>query len=394
MTTTWAALVTFVPTLIIVGFVYAIDGDGVSVSGVLRLGLGGWLLAHGVPLRLEHGTIGLVPLAVSVFIAWRVGRAGVHTARAVGARRFRSVLPTLTAGVGVGVAYSLIGAGAAAVARTPGMHISVPRAALTLAGYGLVAGSIGAATESRKLLRAVATLPKLVVDGVRTGVVAALLILGAGGAMAGMSIALDGGRASQYLSVYETGVVGQAGLTFVCLVYSPNAAIWAASYLVGPGFQFGSGSRISVVDVTRGPEPTVPALAGMPEQSVPAWASVLLLGLPLVAALAAGWLLARRTGPPAARSTASGNTRFDWRPWAVLVATGALAGVVSGALLGLVSIASSGSLGSERMADIGPRIMPVTLIGAGVVGIGVIVASVAYRLLIRPAERVARFRRR
>ena len=76
---------------------------------MLRTGFAAWLLAHGVPLRTELGPIGLVPLAISVLAAWRLIRAGVHAARAAGARRSRSVAPALRAGVAVAVAYGLYG---------------------------------------------------------------------------------------------------------------------------------------------------------------------------------------------------------------------------------------------------------------------------------------------
>ncbi|MBN1171851.1 MAG: hypothetical protein JXA67_06720, partial [Micromonosporaceae bacterium] len=282
VTTVWAALVSLIPTIIVVGFAYAVDSTGDPVAKVFRLGLAGWLLAHGVPIRTGLGPIGLTPLVMTAFAAWRVMRAGVHTARAVRARRARSVRRTLAAGCGVGVAYGIVGAATAAVARLPGMSVDPLRAAVTLGLFGLVAGLFGAANESRVLARAVRTLPAVVVDGIRTGLVALLLILGAGAGVAGTALALAGGDASQILEDYQTGVIGQAGLTLVCLLYGPTLAIWATSYLIGPGFAIGSGTSVTAAKVVLGPVPAAPALAGLPSESAGVWGP-LLLGLPLAA---------------------------------------------------------------------------------------------------------------
>ena len=375
VTTAWAALISFVPTMVIVGFAYAVDSTGDPAAKVVRLGLAGWLLAHGVPVRTDLGKIGLIPLVITGFAAWRVARAGVHTARAVGARRAKSIWPTLTAGLGVGVAYGVIGGVTSAAARLPGMSVPVPRAVLTLATFGLICGTVGAMIESGALPRFARALPLVVRDGLRTGAVAALLVLGAGAGAAGMSVALAGGEASQMLADYGTGVVGQAGLTIVCLLYSPTLAVWAASYLVGPGFVLGAGTTVTAAKVTLGPLPAVPAFAGLPSDAAPGWGSVL-LGLPLAAGMAAGWLLVRH-----ARAVAM-ERRTPMPSWSAVLGASALAGPVAGIALGAASLAATGSLGSGQLAAIGPRSVPVALAGAGIVAVGAIVASVATRLLI------------
>src|SRR5947209_7887015 len=119
VTATWAALVSWIPVVAAVSL----------AAGHLetRVGTGAWLLGHGVPL----GRFGLVPLGLAVLAAWRVGRAGVHTSRAIGARRIPAAL--LAAGA-VAVAYGLLGAMAAVVTR--GLASPV-RAGLTLAGFAL-----------------------------------------------------------------------------------------------------------------------------------------------------------------------------------------------------------------------------------------------------------------
>src|SRR2546421_5903937 len=74
VTATWAALVSWIPVVAAVSL----------AAGHLetRVGTGAWLLGHGVPL----GRFGLVPLGLAVLAAWRGGRAGGHTQRAVRGR--------------------------------------------------------------------------------------------------------------------------------------------------------------------------------------------------------------------------------------------------------------------------------------------------------------------
>ena len=90
VTAGWAAVVSYVSVLAVVTLLVMVSG-GAPVPVVLRFGTGGWLLAHGVPLHTGAGPLGLVPLAVSALAAWRVNRAGMHTTRAIGARRSGSV---------------------------------------------------------------------------------------------------------------------------------------------------------------------------------------------------------------------------------------------------------------------------------------------------------------
>src|SRR5688572_4976035 len=87
VTAGWAVLVSATPVLLAVAGVLLISPNPTDTEAVLRTGFAAWLLAHGVPLTTELGPVALVPLAVTALAAWRVARAGVHAARAAGARR-------------------------------------------------------------------------------------------------------------------------------------------------------------------------------------------------------------------------------------------------------------------------------------------------------------------
>jgi Family of unknown function (DUF6350) len=376
VTTVWAALVSLAPMLVVVALVHALDSSGASTGVVARLGLAAWLLAHGVPVEVGIGPIALAPLALSTLAVWRVYRAGVHTARAIGARRGRAKLPPVRAGLAVGLVYGVLGALTAALASHDGVHISVVRAALTLFLLGSAAGLIGALAEARLLGRLVVALPRTVRDGIRTGIVAALLILGGGAALAGMAVAIHGGDASQILHDYRTGVTGQIGLTLVCALFAPNLAIWAASYLVGPGFMLGTGTAVTAAEIKLGPLPALPMLAGLPSHPLTGWFT-LLLGVPVAAALVAGWLLARR-----ALRNAPADLLDPRDGWTRLLASSAVAGPVAGALLGLAGLASGGSLGNQHLAVIGPHAGMVALIATMVVATGAALAASATKIFL------------
>ncbi|HET6212940.1 MAG TPA: DUF6350 family protein, partial [Micromonosporaceae bacterium] len=144
VTTSWAAMLSAAPVIAVVALTQLVDSAHVSVGAMLRYGLAGWLLGHGVPLRTGLGQLGLVPLAVTAFAVWRVARAGVHTTRAIGGRGTRSARVAVSAAVAVAVAYALIGVLATMVARGPSLAVGSLRAGLTFGVFGLVAGLAGA----------------------------------------------------------------------------------------------------------------------------------------------------------------------------------------------------------------------------------------------------------
>lgn len=377
VTTIWAAIVSYVPVLAALWLITALGGGRMPVPGVLRSAGAGWLLAGGVPLHLAGGPLGMVPLAVSALAAWRVYRAGVHTARAIGARSAgRAALAAFcVAGV-----YAGLGALVAKVASQPGIWAAPLRAGLTFAGAGLLLAGAGSAVESRVAARVCARLPAVLRDATRTGLVAALLVLGAGGAAAGCSVAVAGRDAAQMLAAYHTGVAGQAGLTALCLAYIPNLTAWAAAYLIGPGFAVGVGTTVSAAHVSLGALPAVPVLVGLPATAA-GGPGALLLGIPVAAGMTAGGLLVRR------RKRLAEDRELRWPSWLEVLGAAALAGPVAGALLGSAAWISGGSLGDGRLAQTGPVGWQVALVGSAVFTLGALVGSAASHALIGTRRR-------
>lgn len=369
----WAALLSAVPVTGAVALAQLADAPSVSMSAVARYGLGAWLLGHGVPLGTGVGPLGLAPLAVTALAAWRVVRAGVHTTRAIRARHSRSPRSAVRVALAVGGGYGLLGAVVAALVEASALQVSPGRAALTLAVFGAVAAGGGALWATGAWLRLARRVPAVARDGVRTGAVAALLVLAAGAALAGTAIAVSGGDAGQTLASYRTGVAGQAGLTLVCLAYAPNVAIWGASYLVGPGFALGVDSVVRTSEVSVGALPALPLVAALPSGPT-GGAGAVLLGAPVLAGLAAGALFAREQ---------LRATRGAGGSWQGLLGGAVVAGPVAGALLGLAAQISGGPLGAGRLAVIGPVGWQVALISSAMVAAGTVLGAAGARTFLR-----------
>jgi Family of unknown function (DUF6350) len=255
----------------------------------------------------------------------------------------------------------------------PDVAVVPLRAGLTLGAFAAIAAALGALRCTGALIVIALRLPPVLRDALRTGLVAALLVLAAGAAVTGVALALRGGPASDTLAAYRTGVAGQAGIALICAAYAPNLAVWAAAYLIGPGFAIGAGSAVRVTEVSVGAVPAVPLFAALPGGPLPMAATVL-LGVPFLAGVVAGWLLSRR------RRRGSDQGR-----WASLAGSAVLAGPVAGALLGLAALVSSGALGQGRLAEMGPPVWPVAAVGAGVVAAGALIGAVAaHALTTRP----------
>ncbi|MEU1589377.1 DUF6350 family protein [Micromonospora sp. NPDC005710] len=372
----WAALTSYLPVAVVLGLVQ-LGADGTTLTGTLRTALAGWLLGHGVPLHTEAGPLGLAPLALTVLALWRLTRAGVHVSRALGARDTRSPRQALVAAVAVGIGYALLGALAALLVGAGGPNASVLRAAATFAVVGTLAALVGAVRITAVTRLLVSRMPGPVRDGVRTGLVAGLLLLGAGAGAAGLAVATGGGDAADMIGAYRTGVAGQAGITLVSVAYAPNAAVWSASYLLGPGFAVGTDTAVRTSEVSVGALPAVPLLAGLPRGPVDGLGA-LLLAVPVLAGMVAGWLLARRVARLAGPERAA-------RRWAELLAPAALAGPIAGLVLGAAAAVSGGPLGAGRLAEVGPVGWQVGAVAAGVVAVGALLGAAATRALTRGA---------
>ncbi|WP_084556851.1 cell division protein PerM [Hamadaea tsunoensis] len=365
-----AALTAIAPVAALTALALITAGQHLSIAGSLRFGLAGWLLSLGVPLETEYGQLTLAPLALGTLAAWRIMRAGVHTTRALGARGSRSPRRALRVGAAVGLGYAFLAGLAGWLADGDLVGVAPLRAAL----HGLVLGTLfavlGALRETGAIQVVAQRVPRVVRDATRTGAVGAMLVIAAGGATTGLVVALRGGEASSVLAAYHTGVAGQAGVTLVSLAVAPNVAVWASAYLLGPGFSLGADSIVRASGVAAGPLPALPLVVAMPGAQLHGVAYVL-LGLPLLAGITAGWLLTRRRLRP--RDGVVPVVR-----WGHLLTGSLMAGPIAGVLLGLAALASGGTL-TSTMGHLGPEVLPVVAAGSGVIALGCLLGALGTR---------------
>jgi hypothetical protein len=178
---------------------------------------------------------------------------------------------------------------------------------------------------------------------------------------------------AKIISLYEgvhAAVLGGIAITVGQLAFLPNLVVWAAAWLVGPGFAIGTGSAVSPLGTSLGPIPAIPILGALPSGQF-AWGFLGLL-IPVLAGFPAAILVRPRL-----------VAAFDTRaPTGVLVGTGLLIGVVGGVTLGLLAWASAGAAGPGRLVDVGPSPLLVGAFAALEFG----VAAVIGLLVGRPAR--------
>jgi uncharacterized protein DUF6350 len=369
--TLWSAALCYLPVAAVIGLARTLEGQG-GLGGAAHAGLAGWLLGHGVPIGTSIGSLGLPPLLLTVLVVWRLNRAGLHVTRAIGARRSGRTGDALLVAFSIGLTYSLLGSIASLAVDGKGTEVTPGRAAINFFVLGLLGALAGSLRGTDALGVLARRTPRPLRDGLRTGVMAALFILAAGAAATGLSVAVDGGQAAETISVYQTGVAGQAGITLVSLAYGANATVWAAAYLLGPGFALGTGSEIGLTGVVVGKLPALPLLAGVPDGPMGATGAAL-LAVPVLAAMAAGWLLVlrlQRDGRP--------GEKLDL-PWSRVLGGSLLAGPAAGLVLGVACRASGGSLGAGRLATIGPDPWQVALIATVMVAVSASLGAAAAR---------------
>jgi len=371
--TVWAALICLVAVTLVV--VLGRVSLGQRLTGVEAVvALAGWLLAHGVPIKAGPVEMSLAPLAVTVLAFWRLNRAGVHTSRAIRARHTGSLPDALRVAGAVGAIYGLLGLGAALIVDRPAIGVVWWRAALHLGVIGAFAALLGSIRTTGALRMIARRTPTLVRDALRAGVVAPLLVLGAGAGLIGLSVAIHANEAAHILNGIPNGPAGQAGITVVCLAFAPNFAAWAAAYLLGPGFILRAGSLVSPASVTaaqlpperRAPLDQLPVMAGLPDGPMTG-ALWLLLALPVLAGVGAGLLLVRRRLRP--RRSRSGDTVVPRPHWGRMLVSAGLAGPIGGLFMAAASFAASGHLDDGEPA-LGPVLWRVSLLAMLALGLG------------------------
>ena len=362
-------------------------GLTVDLVVFLRAAADIWLLGHGVDLTVQLDavtaariglpgagdpfsiTIALLGFAlVSVMSGMRIGRRS-----AAGGHSF-------SGGIAAVVVFGLVGGAAALLSAVDAARANPWQGALLPAfvmALGVVIGAVGeslreaSATDAATGLvrRALTSLPPGLVAGtrasVRIGAGAAFGVLAVGGVLVAVLIALDYATIAGLYQTLGAGIDGGLALTVAELALLPNVVVWAASWLLGPGFAIGSGSLVSTGGTLLGPVPGLPLLGALPTE-VPVLGALWLIP-PILLAFVGAWLV---SADPDVRDD---TTRGWWGPLAVGVGAAAIAATV----LGLLAWWSGGAVGPGRLAEVGPQAWAVAGVAAVTVGLGAIVGGYA-----------------
>jgi hypothetical protein len=211
----------------------------------------------------------------------------------------------------------------------------------------------------------------LLAVALRGGVAASALVVAASAVLLTVLMALNYGRVVGLYETLHPGVLGAGALTLAQLALLPNAVVWTASWLAGPGFAIGTGSSVDVAQTTIGPLPSVPLFGVLP-QGDPGFGLAAVL-VPVVCGAIAGFLVRQwvqrmsarqsampRTDVSSVRMRAGAGGRLGSSTAAMEWGAGRLAlvvlgmGVCSGAVLGLLAWWSSGAIGPGRLQHAGP----------------------------------------
>lgn len=329
-----------------------------------------WMLGHGVDVTfqldpqtaLALGVTGvgepfLVSLALTGFTL-AMALAGVALGRRLRDQPHR-ILGEL---VGLSTVVVLSALLLLTVSGVPGVLPSRWQAVLFPAlvmGLGVAIGSIGATNPARVRLRrmiAEGPQPWLAAGGaaLRAGLGAVATVVAVAALLTTAALLLGYGQVIALYESVQAGVLGGVALTVAQLAFLPTLVVWAASWLVGPGFAVGAGSTVSPIAVSLGPLPAVPVLGALPAEPSPL--GFLTLLVPVLAAFAAGIAVRPRLAAAAARVGVEGGALQLWS-----LGVAALAAVIAGAAMGFLAFVAAGAAGPGRLAVVGPDPVAVGL---------------------------------
>jgi hypothetical protein len=340
-----------------------------GLADALRAGADAWLLAHGGGLRVGAAHVTVVPLGLAAFLALVVWRAARWAGRRTPPAGYRAV------GVGAmtfATGYAAIATLTAVLSGTDQVSAAPLRVLVGALVFGLVVATAGLAGVAGLRGPALAAWPEELRAAVRGGAAVVATLVGAGAVLVTAALVTGFGQAATAADALQAGVVGGAVLTVLGVLFLPNASLLAMSYLIGPGFAFGSGTLVAPSGVSLGTVPGLPLLAALPEDgATPAW-QVALVAAPALAG-AVGATVALHAYPVSGLS------------WGGLLLRGArrggLAGLLGGASAGLLTALGGGAIGPGRMVEVGALVWQCSVVAAvgGGAATGVVLAWRARR---------------
>jgi hypothetical protein len=336
----------------------------------LRIGALGWLMAHGSGIHVQGTAVTAAPLGLTLVAAVVVWRLGLRLGDSVSghgpdADAIADGMRDWTVAAATGVftlGYAAVAVVTHHLAATPA---TAPSLARTLAWIVLLCAAVGGTAIAIGSGRAAIWTSFLPIS-LRAATAAAWRVLAwyavVSAAVLAVALVVDWDGAVNVMSQLHTSPGAATLLIGLCVLVTPNAALFSGSYLLGPGFAVGTHTLVTPTAVVLGPLPMFPLLAALPDAGpTPGWTAALLLLPPLVAATAVYRTL----------------RRYPTSRWDEAALRGAGAGLICAVGFALLAALSGGAVGPGRMADVGPFVLQVLLHGVATFGLGGLVGSLA-----------------
>ncbi len=327
-----------------------------SPWGAVGTGASLWLLTGGAHLTAGPITISLVPLlglALLVLVA-RFGAREAMVEVSTDGEHWGGLLPRpLAAALGAWWGgYALVVAAAAWVAVsgpfgvTP-LSLVVPVVVVPAAGLALALRPV--VSEDPDVLGArpgAARLPDAFRRGLRPGLAGAAALLAVGVLIVLALVGFSWGEVSRVHAALAAGGLGSVVLVVAQVGVLPNLALWAVSFLAGPGFHVAEGGATTWGGSTGGLLPMVPVLAALPEPASYPWFTA----LSVLVVVGIGAWVGKRSLDAVARLSRL-RTKAG-------VASAAC--LVSALVIGGLDALAGGSLGQFRLASVGAPALLLT----------------------------------
>jgi hypothetical protein len=183
------------------------------------------------------------------------------------------------------------------------------------------------------------------------------LLLGFGFLIYTIAFFINFGQATLITEVLAPGIFGSILLLILNLLYLPNAALAALSYISGAGFAVGASTHLSPITQDIGQIPALPLLAALPVNSNK-WFLLFSLVIIALGALLGYW-------------TISLQERTSWQSFFITVV-----------MLALLAYLASGSLITQAMGAVGVSIWQFILAVGGQLLIGLLAFKFIPRMKI------------
>lgn len=354
-------------------WLFAAHGNESTTQVVRACGIS-WLGVQLVPVVIGGNVLGLLPwgfLVIPVVYLWKSTHWAIKSSEPQSARDFWLVSGYIT------LAYSLLGGLIALIASTNDLYVVFWRAVVHCAVVSVcvTVACIVTYAPSRSIL--IDPLPRVIVDGLRPGALAALVLVFAGAVGSTIALVIHFNEVRSVATLMAPSFLDGLFLAALGIGYLPTAALWSMSYVIGPGFVLGANAAISATSATPGRLPAFPLLASLPSEAL-AYGQFIVV-VPILAGIAMYLSLPRLQWR--AQETRFGASLAHMISGYEVVVT-VVANVVLALIVYLLCAASSGSLGTNQLAFVGPKPVEVAMSAFTICGATALILLVVPRFLM------------